>query len=89
MKSRRHYKTKPGPTASEHAPYRDTNGIFKITTAFSPQCCPSLIEDVKMKNEIKVISTFLILNATIISIAIAVYVKKGIQFEKLTDFLLS
>ena len=43
----------------------------------------------KMKNEIKVISTFLILNATLISIAIAVYVKKGIQFEKLTDFLLS
>ena len=42
-----------------------------------------------MKNEIKVISTFLILNATIISIAIAVYVKKGIQFEKLTDFLLN
>ena len=48
-----------------------------------------MIEDIKMKNEIKVISTFLILNTTIISIAIAVYVKKGIQFEKLTDFLLN
>tara|TARA_Y100001978_G_C23270031_1_gene235400 strand:- start:80 stop:208 length:129 start_codon:yes stop_codon:yes gene_type:complete len=42
-----------------------------------------------MKNEIKIISTFLFLNATIISIAIAFYVKKGIQFEKLTAFLLS
>ena len=88
LKSNCDYKTKLGFTASAHT-LRNTNGIFKITTAFSPQCCPSLIENESMKNEIKIISTFLFLNATIISIAIAFYVKKGIQFEKLTAFLLS
>jgi len=89
LKGNRDYKTKLVFTASAHTRFRNTNGIFKITTAFSPQCCLSLIENESMKNEIKIISTFLFLNATIISIAIAFYVKKGIQFEKLTAFLLS
>lgn len=42
-----------------------------------------------MKDEFKVISLFLVLNATIIMLAVTFYVKKGIQFEKIFGYLLS
>ena len=43
-------------------------------------------DNIEMKNEFKVISTFLILNAAIISIAMAFYMKRGIQFEKIAGY---
>tara|TARA_Y100000589_G_scaffold246407_1_gene234182 strand:+ start:1172 stop:1300 length:129 start_codon:yes stop_codon:yes gene_type:complete len=42
-----------------------------------------------MNNEFKVISTFLILNAIIISTFVLLYIKGGMNFEKVIAYLFS
>tara|TARA_B100000482_G_C12547751_1_gene274871 strand:+ start:429 stop:557 length:129 start_codon:yes stop_codon:yes gene_type:complete len=40
-----------------------------------------------MKNEIKVVSAFLVLNSMIISCVVLLYMKGGMRFEKVISYL--
>ena len=61
--------------------------FFQITTAFKPQQQYHIGENYEMKNEIRVISSFLILNSIIISSVVLLYMKGGMRFEKVFSHL--
>ncbi|KZR93158.1 hypothetical protein MITS9509_00451 [Synechococcus sp. MIT S9509] len=63
--------------------------FFQITTAFNPQQQSPVGEDQEMKNEIRVISAFLIVNSLIISSVVLLYMKGGMKFEKVLGYLLN
>ncbi len=63
--------------------------FFQITTAFKPQQQWNIGENWRMKNEIKVVSGFLVLNSMIISCVVLLYMKGGMRFEKVLSYLFS
>jgi hypothetical protein len=63
--------------------------FFHITTAFKPQQSCDASENRLMKNDLKIVSTFLILNASIISAVVLLSTREGIRFDKIIAHLFS
>jgi len=66
---------------------RNRSIFFQITTVFKPQRGFHASDNRWMKNEFKIISTFLILNATIISAVVLLSIKGGMKFDRIIAYL--